>query len=106
MSCKVRMLHFAWDRHEDDLAPIFARFAPAMAKLQRGHKLRAYVLVNYGSTMENNLHRIYTLRDMGYDPFVMVYDKEHAPLDVRLLARWCNHKATFRKVRDFKEYKK
>lgn len=29
--------------------------------------------------MEENLYRIYTLRDLGYDPYVMVYDKPHAP---------------------------
>lgn len=30
-----------------------------------------YVLTNFNSTMEQNLYRIYTLRDLGYAPYVL-----------------------------------
>ena len=63
-----------------------------------------YVLTNYGSTMEENLHRIYTLRRLGYDPYVMVYNKPNAPKEVRLLQRWCNNKIIFNEVPDFENY--
>ena len=54
--------------------------------------------------MEENLYRIYTLRDMGFDPYVMVYDKPNAPREIRLLQRWCNNRVIFKSVPDFYEY--
>ena len=62
------------------------------------------MLTNYNSTMEENLYRIYTLRDMGYDPYVMVYDKPHAPQEVRYLQRWCNNKTIFKSCPRFEDY--
>ena len=54
--------------------------------------------------MEENLYRIYTLRDMGYDPYVMVYDKPNAPKEVRRLQRWCNNKIIFKSCPKFEDY--
>jgi hypothetical protein len=54
--------------------------------------------------MEENLYRIYTLRDLGYDPFVMVYDKPHAPAEIKHLQRWCNNKIIFKSVPRFEDY--
>ena len=62
------------------------------------------VLTNYGSTHEQDLYRIYTLRDMGYDPYVMVYDKPTAPHETRQLQRWVNNKRLFHTVKDFQDY--
>ena len=36
-------------------------------------KLTVYVLCNFNTTIEQDLERIYTLRDLGYNPFVMLY---------------------------------
>ena len=54
--------------------------------------------------MEENLHRIYTLRDMGFDPYVMVYDKPNAPKDIKKLQRWVNNIKIFRTCKTFEEY--
>lgn len=61
-------------------------------------------LTNYNSTMDEDLYRIYTLRDLGYDPYVMIYNKNSAPQEVRNLQRWCNNRRIFRKVLDFRDY--
>lgn len=71
-----------------------------------GHFGTVYCLTNFGSTMEENLYRVYTLRDMGYDPYVMIYDKPNAPKEIRDLQRWVNNKYIFRKCLRFEEYKK
>ena len=63
-----------------------------------------YVLVGFHSTMEENLYRIYTLRDLGFDPYVMVYNKANAPRELRMLQRWCNNIRIFRKCERFEEY--
>lgn len=65
-----------------------------------------YCLTNFNSTMEENLYRIYTLRDLGYDPYVMVYDKPHAPKEIRNLQRWCNNKIIFKLCPKFEDYGK
>ncbi len=56
------------------------------------------------TTMEENLYRIYTLRDMGYDPYVMIYDKPHAPKEIRHLQRWCNNRKISKSEPDFSKY--
>ena len=99
---KLKMIHFAWDGN-DDLAPLFEKYAPMWR--QRARERRVYCLTNFNTTMEWNLHRIYTLRDLGYDPFVMVYDKPNAPKDILRLQRWVNNKFIFYKCKRFEDYR-
>ena len=63
-----------------------------------------YVLTNFGSTLEEDLYRIYTLRELGFDPYVMIYNKESAPKETRYLQRWCNNRLIFKSEPDFKKY--
>lgn len=101
---RLRTLHFAWDNPEDDLEDKFRNFAK---KFRRTKNIgMVYCLTNFNSTMEQNLYRIYTLRDLGFDPYVMIYDKPHAPREVKRLQRWCNNKAIFKSCRNFDDYKK
>ena len=66
-----------------------------------------YVLINFDTTIEQDLERIYILRDLGYLPYVMIYDKEHTKQGdtVRKMQRWVNMRAVFEKVRRFEDYK-
>ena len=100
---RIKRIHFAWDNPQQDLAPQFKRFAKAYRRKGSSRKV-VYILTNFNSTMEENLHRIYTVRDLGYDPYVMVYDKPNAPIEIRRLQRWANNKFIFRKCRSFDEY--
>lgn len=101
---KVNEIHFAWDNANDDLKIYFDQYKKYAKHKPHGQYGTVYCLTNFGSTMEENLYRIYTLRDMGYDPYVMIYDKPHAPRDVRLLQRWCNNKIIFRYCTRFEDY--
>src|SRR5699024_1155064 len=78
---RLRTLHFAWDNPKDDLEDKFREFAKGFRR--KSNIGMVYCLTNFNSTMEENLYRIYTLRDLGYDPYVMVYDKPHAPKEIR-----------------------
>ena len=100
---RTKMLHFAWDYPEDDLIPYFKRFAE-LTFVKDYRKRRVYVLTNYGSTQEQDLYRIYILREMGYDPYVMIYEKPSAPPETRKLQRWTNNKRFFHAVPDFKDF--
>lgn len=100
---RLRTLHFAWDNPKDDLEEKFRNFANGFRR--KSNIGMVYCLTNFNSTMEENLYRIYTLRDMGYDPYVMVYDKPHAPKEIKMLQRWCNNKIIFKSVKKFEDYK-
>lgn len=99
---RLRTLHFAWDNPKDDLEEKFRNFANGFRR--KSNIGMVYCLTNFNSTMEENLYRIYTLRDMGYDPYVMVYDKPHAPKEIKMLQRWCNNKIIFKSCRRFEDY--
>ncbi len=38
------------------------------------------------------MHRVYTIRDLGMAPYIMIYDKEHARKEAKDLARWVNNR--------------
>ena len=101
---KVKEIHFAWDSPENDLMPYFERYKALAKHKPHGHYGTVYCLTNFGSTMEENLYRIYTLRDLGFDPYVMIYDKPNAPREIRLLQRWCNNRLIFRSCPKFEDY--
>lgn len=102
--CKKKMLHFAWDNPEDELT--FEKLKEYRKAFSLpDDKCKVYVLTNFNSTHEQDLERVYRLRDIGYDPFVMVYEKWNAPKETRRLQRWCNNKVIFRAEPDFAKYK-
>lgn len=105
---KIKELHFAWDRYEDKdiVVPKFKMFKEITNIDIR--KLIVFVLCNFNTTIEQDLERIYTLRDMGYWAYVMLYDKEHIPKgsDLRKMARWVNNRFIFAQCKTFEEYKK
>ena len=101
---KVTMLHFAWDNPKQDLTKYFRRFSEH-TKIKSDRNKVVYVLTNYNSTLEEDLYRIYTLRELGYSPYVMIYQKENAPKEIRRLQRWVNCRWIFHTVNKFEDYK-
>lgn len=79
-------------------------FSEVCPKKVHGHSAIVYTLVNYDTTLEQDLDRIYTLRDMGYWAYVMIYDKEHCKPVYRKLARWVNNRFVFAKCERFEDY--
>lgn len=100
---RIVKMHFAWDNPNDNLEGKFRMFAEKHHLSRHG---MVYCLTNYNSTMEQNLFRIYKLREMNYDPFVMIYNKPSAPREIRDLQRWCNNKIIFKSCPKFEDYKK
>ena len=100
---RTKAIHFAWDNPDIDLTPDFRRFLELTA-IKNVRKRKVYVLTNYGSTHEQDLYRVEILRGMGYDPYVMVYDRPSAPAITRQLQRWVNNKRIFHTVPNFAGY--
>ena len=99
----AKSLHFAWDSHSQDEA------APRAIETLKRHNLKPwrlmfYVLVGFNTDRDYDLHRIYTLRDLGANPFVMPFDK--ADRYQKDLARWCNNKFVFKSTPRFEDYRR
>ena len=47
---------------------------------------------------------LYALWELGYDPYVMVYERPTAPAITRQLQRWVNNKRIFHTVDRFDDY--
>lgn len=100
---KLKMVHFAWDNPKDDLETAFRNFSEAF-RIKDHRRKTVYVLTNFNSTTEENLYRIYTLRDLGYDPYVMIYNKPEAPREIIDLQRWVNNRRLFKTIKRFEDY--
>ena len=105
---KIKELHFAWDRYEDKdiVVPKFKMFKE-LTKIDI-RKLIVFVLCGDREkrVLETDLERIYTLRDMGFWAYVMLYDKENIPKghELRKLQRWVNNRFIFARCNTFEEY--
>lgn len=101
---RLKNVHFAWDNAKVDLTDKFRNYANKAKHKPHGRYGTVYVLTNFNSTLDEDLHRIYTLRDLGYDPDVRIYNKPHAPKQIRMLQRWCNNRIIFGKCKKFEDY--
>ncbi len=99
---RTSVIHFAWDNYEFETYEKLKRIRPRIKK--RDRDLKVYVLTNYSTTHEEDLERVYKLKELDYDPYIMIYDKPTAPVETRLLQRWVNNKIIFRTVERFSEY--
>ena len=102
---KTKMIHFAWDNPKQDLTDYFKLFSK-YTNIKSDRNKSVYVLTNFNSTIDEDLYRIYTLRDLGYSPYVMIYQKETADQIHKDLQRWVNCRWIFRTVDKFEDYKR
>lgn len=103
----IKQIHFAWDKYEDKeiIIPKFKEFRQLTDLDYR--KLGVYVLTNFDTTIEQDLERIYTLRDLGFSPYVMIFNKQDLPKGHTLLRmqRWTDSRIVFNAVKNFEDYK-
>ena len=121
---KVKDYHFAWDDPRENLETKFRQVAES--GLIKGDRCGVYVLTNFWSTTEQDLHRIYTLVDCGFRPYIMIYDKQKFVTDngkwkqgvehiftteqlrhfkvCQHLQRWCNNRTLIKSCPDFNDY--
>lgn len=111
MISKIRIsaIHFAWDRIEDAeiIKPKFEEFRK-VSKI-RAHDLQVYVLCGdrERKVLDSDLERIYWLRENGYAPYVMIFEKDKLEKvhELRRLQRWVNNRYVFWKTEKFEDYK-
>lgn len=102
---KLKGIHFAFDRWQDKniVEPKLREFAKK-TRFNRGNgDVMVYILVNFDTTIEQDLYRIQLCRELNFSPYPMIYDKEHADPIYRKMQRWCNN-FIFWRVPTFEEY--
>ena len=99
-------IHFAFDRWQDKdiIEPKLRKFAEETGYNKDKGRVMVYILMNYDTTLEQDLYRIQLCRELRFSPYPMIYDKENADPIYRKLQRWCNN-FIFWKVPTFEEYK-
>lgn len=107
MRMRIKQIHFAWDRYEDKekIIPKFVWFKEYTKWNYR--KMGVYILTNFDTTIEQDLERVYTMRDIGYSPYVMINNKQNLPRGhtLRKLQRWVNSRTAFQKVKNFEDFR-
>lgn len=102
---KWKTIHFAWDNPKDNFSyEQFKKYAGIFKKSMRSKQV--YVLTNFNSTLDEDLFRIYALKELGYSPYVMIYDKPNASQIIRRLQRYVNNRFLFwsKYYEDFDDY--
>lgn len=90
----ARTYYFSWDFIENE-EPILRGLNLMIDVGVSRSSLMIYVLVGYNTTHEQDLYRFKKLREMGADPFIMVYN--HRKDD-----KWINHFARYVNKRIYK----
>lgn len=110
---KIKEIHFAWDNPEDEnqIIPKLKMFKEMTGIRER--EAIVYMLTNFNSSFEEDLHRVYTIREIGMTPYTMIYEKEKTKKTdpVRRLQSWTNNKIIWfgnptMKFEDYDERKK
>lgn len=103
---KLNMVHFAWDNPKDKVVPQKLLQFAKKSKLKSDSAKTVYCLTNYWSTHEEDLYRVEWLKSNGFLPYIMIFNKEKAPLITRQLQRYVNNRFIFRSAKDFDDYLK
>lgn len=104
---KVKMVHFAFDLIKEE------------EKILRGLKLYknatnidetktgVYILTNYNTSFEEDMYRVKKVQELGYRPYIMIFEKNKAPKKLKDLQRWCNNRIIYyASGKNFENYKK
>ena len=105
---KIKEIHFAWDRYEDKniILQKLEMFSSIFKINSNAHKSIVYTIVNFNTTIDQDLDRVYTLRDLGYWPYIMIYNKSNCNRIYKDLQRWVNNRIIFGKCKKFEDYKR
>lgn len=100
-------IHFAFDRWQDKdiIEPKLRQFAEKTGFNKDRGRVMVYILMNFDTTIEQDIYRIQLCRELKFAPYPMIYDKEHADPIYRKIQRWCNN-WIFWKTPTFEEYQK
>lgn len=103
---KLKQIHFAWDYMKESAAVLrgLKLYRELATRKLHGDWATVYMLTNYDTTMGENKLRAKTLIELGYRPYVMVYDKPNAPREIKDFQRYINA-MIYKSEPDFNKYR-
>lgn len=102
---KISNIHFAWDLPQmEDLILRGLKLYSKFGKIKDYRLKSVYVLTNYNTTHDYDMYRVNILKELGYYPYIMVYDKQNAPKITRKLQRYVNNRWIYNTCSSFDEY--
>ena len=84
-----RTYYFSWDFVENE-EPILRGLTRMIDAGVSPSSLMIYVLVGYNTTHEQDMYRFKKLRELGADPFIMIYNNRKDDRWIRHFGRWVN----------------
>lgn len=92
---KVKMIHFAFDdiRQEKSIVKGLKLFKKTCNVAE--NKTGVYILTNYNTTHQQDLYRVKVVQELGYRPYIMIYNKKSAPKITKDLQRWSNNRRIY-----------
>lgn len=101
--CKIDILHFAFDFMKNEKAVI--KGLKIFQKYYKGSNraLKVYELTNFDTTHYEDWYRAKKIIELGYQPYIMIYQKGTQDRFLTDLARWCNNPYLFRST-SFEDY--
>lgn len=104
---KVKMVHFAFDLIKDEKPIVEGLKMYKQATTIKEEKTGVYILTNYNTTIDEDLYRIKKVQELGYRPYVMIFEKNKATKKLKELQRWCNNRIIYyASGKNFENYKK
>lgn len=104
---KLDHIHIAFDRWQDKdiIEPRMRDFVKATGYNRGKGHMMCYILVNFDTTIEQDIYRIQLCRELNISPYPMIYDKANCKPIYKKLQRWCNN-FIFWSCPTFEDYKK
>jgi len=90
--CKTRiaMIHFAFDNLKDETRILRGLEIFAKHTNLTDRNRRVYILTNYETTQDEDWYRVQKVRELGYQPYITIYQKGTHGQFITDLARWSN----------------
>ena len=84
-----RCYYFSWDLVPSEAA-VFRGLQRMIDAGVHPRYLMVYVLVGFNTTHDQDMYRFKKLRELGVDPFIMIYNNRRDDPWIRRLSRWVN----------------
>lgn len=92
---KVKMIHFAFDDIKQEKSIVKGlKLYKEIANIPE-YKTGIYILTNFNTTHEQDLYRVKIVQELGYRPYIMIYNKKSAPKITKDLQRWANNRMIY-----------
>ncbi len=92
---KTKMIHFAFDDIKQEKGIVKGlKLYKEISNIPE-NKTGVYILTHYNTTHQQDLYRIKVVQQLGYRPYIMIYNKNTAPQITKDLQRWANNKLIY-----------